>query len=732
MLKKLGITAGVVVIIAAISLAIHFSSNTRKQPTEEKPTLSPEQTSIQDSAPPKSNETDAVIHQPRKFKEIYKSGVLRVLSIRSDELTGLPRSESPTQRELRMLKGFAEWLKLKMEVIWLDDFDQLIPELLNGRGDIIAASMTITDIRRRKISFSKPINHTREHLVTSTSTQFAGLPDISGQTIVIERGTTYWDSVNKLRKKFPDIKIISSTDDTEELLYQAGIGKIKYTVSDELFLENYNKYRQDIKSVYTFPDQRYIAFGMNKGTLSLQKLLNTFIERELKIYSRKRYTDDLPGLKKRNILRVITRDNPINYFISRGTLMGFEYELAKKFAEENNMELSMVVAPSWKTMQPWLIEGCGDIIASSMSYIPSRTYDKNISMCYPYTYIREVIVTRKNDNSIKSAKDLENRTFAVRMSSSYWQTLKQLREMGIKFKTRAVPEDIESYEILNGIAKGKYDITLVDDVIYNIKKQSTNNIKTVFSVGKPKRYSWIVRSSNPKLRLAINNFFKKIIHTDFYKKLYQKYCLPSKISKENISKANEQKQFIISKYDRIVKKYARDRNMNWCMVSSQIFHESTFDPKAESSVGAKGLMQLMPFTAKEMGCTNPFHPEQNVKAGTGYLAKLRKRFSGNSSLQNKTCFALAGYNGGIGHVYDARKIAAESGLNPNVWKGNVEVGMKKLAERKYASRARYGFCRGDMISKYVNDILTTNRKFEQQATEKSNTIPGPAESINSQ
>ena len=79
-------------------------------------------------------------------------------------------------------------------------------------------------------------------------------------------------------------------------------------------------------------------------------------------------------------------------------------------------------------------------------------------------------------------------------------------------------------------------------------------------------------------------------------------------------------------------------------VHAVIWQESKYKPQATSHVGAQGLMQLMPATARRFGCENANDPAANVEAGTKYLSWLLKRFSGNVEL------ALAGYNAGEGAV----------------------------------------------------------------------------------
>jgi soluble lytic murein transglycosylase-like protein len=80
------------------------------------------------------------------------------------------------------------------------------------------------------------------------------------------------------------------------------------------------------------------------------------------------------------------------------------------------------------------------------------------------------------------------------------------------------------------------------------------------------------------------------------------------------------------------------------LVTAVVGRESAFNPAAVSPVGAQGLMQLMPQTARYLGITDPFDPRQNVFAGAKYLRKLLDTFSGDIDL------TLAAYNAGPGAV----------------------------------------------------------------------------------
>lgn len=93
-------------------------------------------------------------------------------------------------------------------------------------------------------------------------------------------------------------------------------------------------------------------------------------------------------------------------------------------------------------------------------------------------------------------------------------------------------------------------------------------------------------------------------------------------------------------YDALISKYASLYRLDPSLIHSIIATESAFNPKAISSKGACGLMQLMPETAERLGVQDSFDPEQNIRAGTQHFRSLMDMFNNNIDL------SLAAYNAG--------------------------------------------------------------------------------------
>jgi membrane-bound lytic murein transglycosylase F len=225
-----------------------------------------------------------------------------------------------------------------------------------------------------------------------------------------------------------------------------------------------------------------------------------------------------------------------------------------------------------------------------------------------------------------------------------------------------------------------------------------------------------VRKNSPELLKAINSWIQKEKKSDAYYVIYNKYfknrkSFRGRIQSDFYSKNSNK----ISKYDTIIKENAEKLGWDWRFLCSQVYQESRFDPKAVSWAGAGGLIQLMPATAKEVGVTNSYNPQQNIAGGVRYLDKMRGRFESVEDSIQKVKFTLASFNCGAGHVFDAQRLAEKNGKDPNVWDDNVEEFILKLKSKKYYldDVVRYGFVRGAEPYNYVRDIFLRYDHYKQ-------------------
>ncbi|MGH1364504.1 MAG: transglycosylase SLT domain-containing protein [Calditrichia bacterium] len=120
-----------------------------------------------------------------------------------------------------------------------------------------------------------------------------------------------------------------------------------------------------------------------------------------------------------------------------------------------------------------------------------------------------------------------------------------------------------------------------------------------------------------------------------------------------------------------IRKYSKRYGIDWRLVIAQILKESYFREDARSHVGAMGLMQIMPRTAREITSELDIayikdDPHENINAGIYHMNKQLKYFK-EADAENRIKLALAAYNGGPARVFDAQDIARFKKLDPNTW-----------------------------------------------------------------
>ena len=648
--------------------------------------------------------------------------VLRVATTKVSEYATLQRKISPIMREQLLLERFASENNMRLSIRHTENLEELLKLLKGGKVDIIFANLTVTSERKKDMAFSVAIAETKVSIVTSMKNRISGsgLQALENKNIFVIGDSSHMGNLLDIRGKVKGMRIVRAPVqwDIEEMLYMAGNGKIKYAVADDNFIDAYRQYRSDIKVVYTFPNKEYSAFAVNKSKPEILISLNNFLRKTLHEYADKVRENDWQNIQRRGFIRVLTRNNPYSYFIHRGRLMGFEYELARRFAKKHKLKLIMVVPPSWHEMFEYLKDGRGDVIAAMMTVTDECGRIPGLSLCRPYARISEQIIAHKSAPTVKASRDLSGKSIAVRENSGYYYSLKALQKSGIAVKIIALPDTMETDEILGETAEGKYQYTMADNNIFKAECHRYPSLKAAFSLPEIRSYAWMTKSGNSELRKKINEFFKSEYKSAFFNITFRKY-FSSGASSKKIASLETIREGRISKFDPLIRKHSGYYAFPWDFIAAQIYQESRFNPNAKAWDGGMGLMQLMPRTAKELGCRHVFNPDDNIKAGVKYMYRLRKRFKDEVSENDRMCFALASYNGGYGHVIDARKLAAEQGLDPNRWDGHVSKAFEQLSKRKYAKRARYGSCRSDIIINYVNNIFIRYYHYAQQTNGKS-------------
>ena len=402
-----------------------------------------------------------------------------------------------------------------------------------------------------------------------------------------------------------------------------------------------------------------------------------------------RDTGDLSTMLKRKTIRVLVVNSKAFYGIEKGKKTGIyndaiaalEKQINKKYPNANkHIKTKLIPIPVTREMLiPALNAGYGDVAIAGNTITKRRK--EQIAFSEPFASgVNEILVTNSALTGVHAFEDLSGKEVYVKPSMSYLDSLLQVSET-LVYKgldpiiIRALPEELESEDILELVNDGLIGITIMDD--YKAKMWTTVYEKLILheevTFRENSELAVMVRKNNPQFLEELNSFIEtKHVGKAFAKVATEKYFASKryrKISRSGISKKKFQS------LRKTFQKYAVQYELDPLMLMAQAYQESRLREKARSRVGARGIMQLMPGTAREMNVGSINNTDANIHAGIKYHKKLKEQYFNDKNInkEERSLFIFAGYNAGPNRINKFRKMAKARGLNPNKWFGNVEL-----------------------------------------------------------
>ncbi|WP_299591879.1 transporter substrate-binding domain-containing protein [uncultured Microbulbifer sp.] len=648
------------------------------------------------------------------LKALKKRGVIRFVTLAATEDDILPRATIVGQLHNELATDLAKTLKLTPHWLAAASPEQALEMIQSGRADIFTGNLARTEERAKNFDLSETISKSHQILITGRNGPDIDNPNALGDiTIAVMEGSTYVPTAKELHRKNPGTKIemraLTKHDSVDYLIDRINQRKNVAAVIDSNIMEGVKHYRDDFKIGARVSEDENIVWAMRKNSKELKQRVNNYLTRKM-VNAPTDRKSDWRSIKKSKVIRFLTYNGPTSYYMWKGTLMGFDYDLAKAFAEKHGLELELIVVPYDQELIEWLKQGRGDFAGASTTITDKRRAE-GVDFSTPYIAMAEQILGHSGKPEIKTIQDLNGRTLTLRAFSIFEDIAKNLQKNGIKVKVKLADPEVSYEQIINMVAEGEADATIVDVSAAEISAALRKELIVGPVVSDPLPQGWMVTKGNDSLLKKINTFIQDFKKSEQYTKKVDFYFKPNE-SARNKLQARLKPGEDLSPYDKLAKHSAREHKFDWRLIVAQMWQESSFNPKAESPVGAQGLLQVMPRTAEEVGYPPPlFEPKRGIEAGVKYLNWIRKRLDPGISLENKLWFSLAAYNAGIGHLYDAQRLAEELGLDRDTWFDNVEVAMIKLSEPRYFNKARYGYVRGAEPAQYVRNISNLYRAY---------------------
>ncbi len=184
----------------------------------------------------------------RDLPEVIASGRITVITRNNANCYYIYR-DRPMGFEYELAQAFAQFLGVSIEVRSAPRWSRMIPDLLAGRGDFIAASMTITPERRQLVRFSTAYMKIQQHIIVQRGNrEVQGVADLAGRTVDVREGTSYQRQLERLQREGIDVRVRLHADTpTESLIRQVAEGRIEITIADSNIAKLNRRYYPNIR-----------------------------------------------------------------------------------------------------------------------------------------------------------------------------------------------------------------------------------------------------------------------------------------------------------------------------------------------------------------------------------------------------------------------------------------------------------------------------------------------------
>lgn len=423
---------------------------------------------------------------------------------------------------------------------------------------------------------------------------------------------------------------------------------------------------------------------------------------------------DFDEIKEGGALRMITRYSSNTYFLHQGIEWGFEYEFVKRFADEHDLALEVVIIGVDENPYDLLNSGEGDLIAGN--YAKTAEREEVVDFTRPYNLVNQVIVySSRMDNPPRSVEELalSDIPVTIRSNSSYYHNIQDLAAGGIDLGVNLVSNEFDTESLLFDVSRNKYSATVADENIFQASAKYMNGLVQGPTIAENDTIAWAIRKNAPRLKEKLDDYLmdhfrfrgegREPKRSLFLDVLRDRYFEESEPLADYYSPSSELGEAgLISPYDELIQSIADSAGLDWLMIASIVAQETRFNPQSKSWAGAMGLMQILPRFSQVEDSTQLYDEEINLREGVRILKKHLDHYSYLDST-NQWAFSLAAYNAGEGHVGDARRLAIDHNKDPNEWE-HVSDALLKLMHRTYYRNARHGFCRGIETVRYVREI----------------------------
>lgn len=395
-------------------------------------------------------------------------------------------------------------------------------------------------------------------------------------------------------------------------------------------------------------------------------------------------------------------ESPTSYYQGLEGPMGFEYELARRFAQSIGVEARFKSFKHIRELRLAVAKGTAHVAAGSLSI--NDTNKKLLKFSEPYQTIETHVVYRRGSLRPRKPEDLQNGILWLAADGNHKDIIHELEENTDEKLNWEEVADKNTDELLNMVDKGQIDYTLANDYQLALSQRYNHHLRIGFTLEEETKLGWgFAKNTDDSLIRSANIFFSILTKYQLMGELVEKYYGYT----DNLNFVDKRLYFRhiaqrLPKYKEFFLMAEAETGLDWRLLAAIGYQESHWQVRATSNTGVRGIMMLTRATAKELGIKNRIDPENSILGGARYLKILEEKIPASVPMPDRIWLALAGYNLGFRHLTSIRKTVKHEGGNPNSWHHIKEKLPTKASKKK--NENGFSHSRGVQARNYVDKV----------------------------
>jgi membrane-bound lytic murein transglycosylase F len=411
----------------------------------------------------------------------------------------------------------------------------------------------------------------------------------------------------------------------------------------------------------------------------------------------------LEQVRSTGTLRVATVNSPTTYYTGPLGDEGFEYDLAKGFAEALDVKLDLIVLDTVADVLEAVRTGSAQLGAAGLAVTENRR--DYLRFTTPLRTIVPQLVYRMGENRPRDIDDLdESSQLVVVKDSAHAEWLERLKRDHPDLAWEETDE-FESEDLLVQVVEGRIGYTVANSDLVTINQRYYPQLRVAFALADKQDLAWALPSDAGPLFDAAQAYLNQLGETELGWLHDRYFGHIDRVGYLGAVALATHAESRLPRYRADFEAAAEKYGLDWRLLAAVGYQESVWDPEATSTTGVRGLMQITVQTAEFLGVADRLDPAEAIDGAARYLQSLRDRIPDEVQEPDRSWMMLAAYNMGMGHIIDVRKLTAAQGGDPNRWP-DVRSRLPLLMQPKYYRELKYGYARGREAVAYVGNIRT--------------------------